>query len=170
MEVIEQAVVSVGRLLEEGGLKVELELVPMVPPLILADRDRMMQVMVNLLANAAKFSPRGTGRIQVQLEGMATCWRVSIRDNGPGIPAEELEQVFKKFHQASAGGRKPLGTGLGLPICKQIIEHFDGRIWAECPPGGGARLVFELPCGQLCPKGAMDPRDPNHPTEVKNPE
>ncbi|MFZ1536220.1 MAG: HAMP domain-containing sensor histidine kinase, partial [Chromatiaceae bacterium] len=169
VEVIEQAVISVGRLLEEGGLKLEMDLATAANPLVLADRDRMMQVMVNLLANAAKFSPRGSGRILVQLEEVATGWRVSIRDNGPGIPAEELEQVFKKFHQASAGGKKPLGTGLGLPICKQIIDHFDGRIWAECAPGGGARLVFELPCGQRCPKGAVGPRDPNHPTEVKNP-
>ncbi|MFZ1538674.1 MAG: sensor histidine kinase, partial [Chromatiaceae bacterium] len=147
VEVIEQAVISVGRLLEEAGLKLEMDLATGASHLVRADRDRMMQVMVNLLANAAKFSPRGSGRIVVQLEEVAVGWRASVTDNGPGIPAAELEQVFKKFHQASAGGKKPLGTGLGLPICKQIIEHFDGRIWAECAPGGGARLAFELPFG-----------------------
>ncbi|MBP6243048.1 MAG: histidine kinase [Chromatiaceae bacterium] len=169
VEVIEQAVISVGRLLEEAGLKLEMDLATGASHLVRADRDRMMQVMVNLLANAAKFSPRGSGRIVVQLEEVAAGWRVSVTDNGPGIPAAELEQVFKKFHQASAGGKKPLGTGLGLPICKQIIEHFDGRIWAECAPGGGARLAFELPFGQGGSNGAVGPLDPNHPTQVKNP-
>jgi long-chain acyl-CoA synthetase len=68
-----------------------------------------------------------------------------------GVP-----RVFEKFHQASAGGNKPRGTGLGLPICKQIIEYFDGRIWAEVAPGGGARLVFELPLGQRAPGGKAE--------------
>ncbi len=169
VEIIEQAVVSVGRLLEEAGLRLEMDLATAASPLVRADRDRLMQVMVNLLANATKFSPPGSGLIRVQLEEVAAGWRVSIRDNGPGIPAGELEQVFKKFHQASAGGNKPLGTGLGLPICKQIIEHFNGRIWAECPPEGGARLVFELPFGQRDPAGAGGPPDPNPSPEVKNP-
>ena len=169
VEVIEQAVVSVGRLLEEAGLRLEMDLATAASTLVRADRDRLMQVMVNLLANATKFSPPGSGLVRVQLEQVAAGWRVSIRDNGPGIPAGELEQVFKKFHQASAGGNKPLGTGLGLPICKQIIEHFNGQIWAECPPEGGARLVFELPFGQRGPAGAGGPPDPNPSPEVKNP-
>jgi len=191
-EVIEQASISVGQLLEERGLRLELSLARGGGAWVRADRDRLMQVMVNLLSNATKFSPQGTGLIQVELieltpavsgssfrpplpnppppggreqahQGLvpplpaqaaggekadAAGWRVSVTDNGPGIPPGELEQVFEKFHQAKAEGNKPLGTGLGLPICKQIIEHFAGRIWAEQAPGGGARLLFELPPGQ----------------------
>ena len=101
--------------------------------------------MVNLLSNAAKFAPPGSGCIRVGLEAVAAGWRVSVSDNGPGIPAAELEWVFEKFHQSNTGGKKPLGTGLGLPICKEIVAHFDGRIWAEAPAEGGARIVFELP-------------------------
>ncbi len=155
-EVIEQAAISVGQLLQDGALRLEMILAKGGGALVRADRDRLMQVMVNLLSNAAKFSPPGTGFIQLHLEGADAGWRVSVTDNGPGIPEAELERVFEKFHQASASGNKPLGTGLGLPICKQIIEYFDGRIWAEVAPGGGARLVFELPLGQRAPGGKAE--------------
>ena len=148
-EVIEQAAISVGQLLQDGGLKLEMTLEPGGGALVRADRDRLMQVLVNLLSNAAKFAPPGKGLIQLRLEPVSAGWRLSVTDNGPGIPAEELDRVFEKFHQSSSGGNKPLGTGLGLPICKQIIEHFAGRIWAEQAEGGGARLVFELPLGQV---------------------
>ena len=144
-EVIEQAAISVGQLLEDGGQRLELDLEQGGGARVRADRDRLMQVMVNLLSNAAKFSPQGTGHIRVALAAVAAGWRVSVSDNGPGIPAAELDWVFEKFHQSNTGGKKPLGTGLGLPICKEIIAHFDGRIWAEAPAGGGARILFELP-------------------------
>ena len=144
-EVIEQAAISVGQLLEEGGQRLELDLEQGGGARVRADRDRLMQVMVNLLSNAAKFSPQGTGHIRVVMAAVAAGWRVSVSDNGPGIPVAELDWVFEKFHQSNAGGKKPLGTGLGLPICKEIIAHFDGRIWAEAPASGGACILFELP-------------------------
>ena len=144
-EVIEQAAISVGQLLEEGGQRLELDLARGGGARVRADRDRLIQVMVNLLSNAAKFAPPGSGCIRVGLEAVAAGWRVSVSDNGPGIPAAELEWVFEKFHQSNTGGKKPLGTGLGLPISKEIVAHFDGRIWAEAPAEGGARIVFELP-------------------------
>lgn len=144
-EVIEQAAISVGQLLEDGGQRLELDLEQGGGARVRADRDRLMQVMVNLLSNAAKFSPQGTGHIRVVMAAVAAGWRVSVSDNGPGIPVAELDWVFEKFHQSNAGGKKPLGTGLGLPICKEIIAHFDGRIWAEAPASGGACILFELP-------------------------
>ena len=143
-EVIDQAVTSTGRLLEERGIAVQQDLVAGPSP-VWADRDRLVQVMVNLLSNAAKFSPRETGQVQIGLVADGVHWRVSVTDNGPGIPEQDISLVFEKFRQSSVGGEKPIGTGLGLPICRQIIEHLGGRIWAENRQGGGARVYFELP-------------------------
>ena len=75
--------------------------------------------------------------------------RVSVSDNGPGIHAEDQEVIFEKFRQGAGTADvltdKPQGTGLGLPISRQIIEYFNGRIWVESTPGTGARFVFTLP-------------------------
>jgi signal transduction histidine kinase len=100
---------------------------------------------------------------------------VCVSDNGPGIPAADIQLVFEKFRQAASGGEKPIGTGLGLPICRQIVENFGGRIWAEAGRPTGARLCFELPAlATAAPKhnepgplgeGHTDPAPP--PTEGK---
>ncbi len=116
---------------------------------VLADRDRLMQVMVNLLSNALKFVPTDGGRVTVGAGGTASEVRVSVSDNGPGIHAEDHEVIFDKFRQGSGTTDvltdKPQGTGLGLPISRQIIEYFNGRLWVESTPGAGARFVFTLP-------------------------
>ena len=82
-------------------------------------------------------------------------WRVSVADNGPGIPEEDLTLVFEKFRQASSRGEKPIGTGLGLPICREIVQRFGGRIWAESDRGKGATLLFELPAEPPAPDAAQ---------------
>lgn len=147
-EVIAQALSTTEQLLREHGIVVALEQAQ-TPAAVWADRDRLVQVLVNLLANAAKFAPSGDpevpGQVWVSLAAAAGHWRVCVTDNGPGIPAQERELVFEKFRQSASGGNKPLGTGLGLPISRQIIEHFGGRLWAEAAPGKGARLCFDLP-------------------------
>jgi len=116
---------------------------------VMADRDRLMQVMVNLLSNALKFVPTDTGTVRVGAEGTAAEVRVSVSDNGPGIHAADHEVIFDKFRQGSGGTDvltdKPQGTGLGLPISRQIIEYFNGRLWVESAPGAGARFLFTLP-------------------------
>ncbi len=71
--------------------------------------------------------------------------RVCVADNGRGIPAADLDLVFEKFRQAASGGEKPIGTGLWLPISRQIVENFGGRIWAQAGALTGATLCFELP-------------------------
>ena len=72
-----------------------------------------------------------------------------MADNGPGISLENQQIIFEKFRQAGdTMTEKPRGTGLGLPISRQIIEHFGGRLWVESAPGGGATFVFELPLSQ----------------------
>ncbi len=142
--VIEQAVYATEQYVLDRGCRLQLELGD-EPALVWSDRDRLIQVLVNLLSNAAKFAPEGAGEVRIRLLSEPGHWRVCVVDNGPGIPAHELERIFEKFHQTASGGAKPGGTGLGLPISRQIIENLGGRIWAESPPGKGATLCFELP-------------------------
>jgi len=116
---------------------------------VLADRDRLMQVMVNLLSNALKFVPEDGGRVGVRLGGTDGEVRVAVSDNGPGIHVDDQEIIFHKFRQGTATTDvltdKPQGTGLGLPISRQIIEYFKGRLWVESTPGAGANFIFTLP-------------------------
>jgi Na+/proline symporter/signal transduction histidine kinase len=142
--VIRQAVTATGQLFRDKGTEVIQQLSP-EPAQVQADRDRLVQVLVNLLSNAAKHVPAVDGRVEVLLEPKGSTWRVAVADNGPGIPPEDLRIVFEKFRQSGKGGEKPVGTGLGLPISRQIIEHLGGRIWAEGRSGKGATLCFELP-------------------------
>ena len=143
--VIRKAAESLAPLLAEQGIVLSLEL-PAQPLVVVADQDRIMQVMINLLSNAAKFVAPGAGRIRVHAAGAAGQLRVSVSDNGPGIAAGERERIFDKFQQ---GGHtltdKPAGTGLGLPISRRIVEHCGGRLWVEDGEERGARFVFTLP-------------------------
>ena len=144
-EVVEQSVAATSQLFREKGAHVELDL-PDNLPLILADRDRLVQVMLNLLSNAVKFLPPGSGRVHVVLRALAEGLEVSVADNGPGIRAEDQELIFEKFRQVGdTMTAKPSGTGLGLPISRRIVEHFGGRLWVESAPGEGATFRFTLP-------------------------
>jgi signal transduction histidine kinase len=107
------------------------------------DRDRLVQVVVNLLGNAAKFSPRGSGRVTLSLAGGDDTVELVVADNGPGIQVADREAVFERFRQVGdTMTAKPGGAGLGLAICRQIIEQHGGRIWVEGEVGKGA--VFKV--------------------------
>jgi signal transduction histidine kinase len=106
------------------------------------DGDRILQVLNNLIANAIKFTPAG-GRIRVECEHSNDMAKISVTDNGPGIPPELLETVFERFAQGSDPGRR--GLGLGLYISRNLIEAQHGRIWAESAPGKGTTVSFTLP-------------------------
>ena len=143
--VIEDSINATGQLFRARNVGLETRLPASVPP-IHADRDRLVQVLINLLSNAAKFVPHDAGRVIVGLSSGPDRLRVAVTDNGPGIRAEDQEIIFEKFRQAGdTMTEKPQGTGLGLPISRQIIEHFGGRLWVESVPGEGATFVFELP-------------------------
>jgi signal transduction histidine kinase len=104
------------------------------------------QVLVNLLSNAVKFTPEG-GWVRVEARG-GDVVTVSVIDNGIGIPKEEQESVFDKFHQVGAttkGVRE--GTGLGLAITKRLVEEHGGTIQIESAPGTGSRFTFTIPQG-----------------------
>jgi signal transduction histidine kinase len=111
---------------------------------ITLDADKIRQVLRNLLNNAIKFSPEG-GTIDVISFKKADSIVVSIRDQGTGIPENELENIFDKFVQSSKNKTNDGGTGLGLSICREIMAAHKGRIWAENNPDSGAKLSFEIP-------------------------
>jgi len=111
----------------------------------LADSRRMEQVLSNLLSNAVKFSHE-TGEIRVSGTVVGDRVRVRVEDQGVGIDPSCLESIFDRFFQADASTRRLYpGVGLGLFICRQLIEAHGGRIWAENRPGGGAVFTFEIP-------------------------
>lgn len=134
--------VSLRLLAAEASIDVRLEIDEQLPA-IWADQDRLMQVLENLIGNAIKFTPRG-GCITVaatQIPGEFV--RFSVADTGVGIPEQNLPHVFDRFWQAETGSRS--GAGLGLPICKGIIEEHDGRIWVESKLGRGTKFSFTIP-------------------------
>jgi len=144
-EVIRECGESMGQMYRDKSVELSLQL-PAEGPVVMADRDRLTQVVINLLSNAQKFVAAGSGRVRVTLDTLGTLARVAVSDNGPGVSAEEQEMIFEKFRQGgSVLTDKPHGTGLGLPISRQIIEYFGGSLWVESRPGQGATFVFTLP-------------------------
>lgn len=102
--------------------------------------------MLNLLSNAVKFCEPERGRVTVTLKREGKTLRVDVSDNGIGISPEHQKVIFEKFRQVGDTMRaRPSGTGLGLPISRQIIEHFGGRLWVESAPGRGATFSFTIP-------------------------
>jgi signal transduction histidine kinase len=125
----------------------ELEVTAHKPAvLVWADRDKVTQILTNLIGNAIKFTPPH-GKVMVSSASNDTDWvRVSVSDTGPGIPADERERIFEKFYQVAVnGGPKPKGTGLGLAISKVLVELHGGRIWVESEPSRGSIFCFTLP-------------------------
>ncbi|HVL37450.1 MAG TPA: sensor histidine kinase [Burkholderiales bacterium] len=144
-EVVADTVAGMSQVFEERNIRVSMSL-PERAGTVRADVDRMIQVMLNLLSNAAKFCDPGGGRIDIAVSETAGRMRVDVRDNGPGIDPADQKIIFDKFRQggeAAAGGTR--GSGLGLHISRQIVEHFGGRMWVESVPGRGACFSFTLP-------------------------
>lgn len=121
---------------------------PMTPMLVNADRDRLSQVITNLLSNACKFSPPG-GTIDVSIARNGHFLRVTVADHGPGIPDEFRDRIFSKFAQAdSSSSREKGGTGLGLSIVAEIVRRLEGNVSFDSEPGQGARFHIDLPALQ----------------------
>jgi Na+/proline symporter/nitrogen-specific signal transduction histidine kinase len=144
LALVKQALLTTTELLRERGAVAELD-APEAVPLLRADPDRLLQVLINLLSNAAKFVPPQGGRVQVRLRAAVEALTVEVQDNGPGVPLEQQALVFEKFRQGGDPRHRPQGTGLGLPIARRIVEHFGGRLWLRQRPGEGACFGFDLP-------------------------
>jgi Na+/proline symporter/nitrogen-specific signal transduction histidine kinase len=139
-----QAVNTTAELFREHHAQVDLKL-PQQKVVLRTDPDRLMQVVLNLLSNAAKFVPDSAGQVTVTLQTDASGIKVSVRDNGPGVPQEQQSLVFDKFRQGGDAANRPQGTGLGLPISRQIIEHFGGQLRLVSLAGAGSCFEFHLP-------------------------
>jgi two-component system, chemotaxis family, sensor kinase Cph1 len=138
-EMIDEALIILRPLAEARRLTIEQQL--SATTRVLADRERFFQVLSNLIGNAIKFTPEA-GRILVRTERDGGELRIEVIDSGPGIPGDQLGQVFNRYWQAQRSERE--GSGLGLFIAKGIVEAHGGKIWVEAPPGRGAQFKFTL--------------------------
>ena len=146
-QLLTHAAQTTAELFRERGAQLVVQMPDQVRSLR-ADPDRLLQVLLNLLSNAAKFVPSRGGRVELTLSANEQGVRVEVRDNGPGVPAAQAQLVFEKFRQGGDDANRPQGTGLGLPISRQIVEHFGGRLWLKSEPGQGACFGFDLPWRQ----------------------
>ena len=130
---LQEAIVRAGATVTHGRL-----------PTVIGVRTELRQLFTNLIGNAVKFHGSEPVRVHVSAEHSDAMWRFAVVDNGIGIDPAQAERVFEVFKRLHARGRYP-GTGIGLAICKKVVEHHGGRIWVESTPGAGATFRFTLP-------------------------
>ena len=148
-DLVAASTAATGQLFRERGVRLEVEVPDSLPP-VLADGDRVVQVMVNLLGNAVKFADPHQGRVRIAACRQGGTVRVDVEDNGPGIAEQDLEAIFDKFRQGGDTHHdRPAGTGLGLPISREIISRLGGELWAARRPGPGATFSFTLPVARV---------------------
>ena len=142
-ELVAQSVQAVEGAASDAGVTLATDVEPVE---VRADADRAVQALVNLIGNAVKFAPRGGSTVAIEVRHDGGEARFSVRDEGRGIPADQLMRIFERFNQVDTSDtREKGGTGLGLAIARSIVERHGGRIWAESPAGGGAAFHFTLP-------------------------
>ena len=142
-DVIRQAIAATSVLAEKANIALTTEIEPNLPT-ITADQDRLVQVVINLISNAVKFTDNGT--VTCEVKQTEDEMRISVIDTGKGISDADQQKVFEKFKQVGeVMTDKPQGTGLGLPICKQIIDYHHGRIWVESKLDVGSTFSVALP-------------------------
>ena len=139
-----ERVVDAARTYAPKEITFDVKAASAVPP-VAADKDRARQVLVNLVENAIKYSPGG-GRIELSAEPADGVVVFRVVDEGMGIPADEQSRIFEKFYRLDPDMTKGIGgTGLGLYICRELVERMGGRIWLESDEGKGSTFFFELP-------------------------
>jgi PAS domain S-box-containing protein len=159
VELVERVVEST-RAYAPPGISIELVAPDRLPP-VAADRDKVRQVLVNLVENAIKYSPDG-GHVEVGVEPRDEHALFRVRDEGLGIPPEERGRVFEKFYRVDPHMTRGVGgTGLGLYICNELVSRMGGRIWVEPNNGQGSMFLFELPIAE----GSAVQRLPAEPAE-----
>lgn len=156
---LEQTVEANRAFAAEYGVEIALDEVP-ADAAVLADEDRLMQVMANLLSNAAKFSPIGE-TVRISVRPLDRRYRITVADHGPGISDEFREKIFGKFAQAdSSSSRQKGGTGLGLSIVREIVSRMRGSVSFDSEPGKGTAFNVDLPAA---PRDAKEPETDNVP-------
>ena len=139
-----ERVVDAAREHRPPGIRLAIEVAEEIPA-VAADRDRVRQVLVNLVENAIKYSPDG-GLVEVGVEETEGTVCFHVKDEGLGIPADEQARIFEKFYRLDPEMTRGIGgTGLGLYICSELLERMDGRIWVESKAGAGSTFSFQLP-------------------------
>jgi signal transduction histidine kinase len=139
---VQRSVRTIKAYADSFKVKVEIDC-PEHLPNALGDRDRIDQVVTNLLGNAVKFSPPD-GIVTVALRQYPAALECAVIDRGPGIPADQLGRIFGKFQQLEGGAKKG-GTGLGLAIAHALVQEHRGKIWVESKVGEGSRFIFQIP-------------------------
>ncbi|MGY6561331.1 MAG: sodium:solute symporter family transporter [Luteibaculaceae bacterium] len=143
-EIIDDASSAVASIIQNKKITLNVSVSPNLPTMY-GDKDRITQVIINLLSNAAKYAKAQNGVITVAAYHLDNALKVSVQDNGEGIDAQVETLIFDKFFQAKNNNKKVPGSGLGLAICKQIVNLHEGKIWVESSPGNGAKFCFTIP-------------------------
>lgn len=155
-DIIDRAMAATASLFEAKKLKLEQDIEPDLPG-VTGDQDRLIQVVINLISNAVKFSDQGSIKCSARRDNGDVV--VSVTDSGIGIAPSDQPKVFEKFKQVGDTlTDKPKGTGLGLPICKEIVEYHGGQIWVESTPGQGSTFFFTLPIAEKLENFEPPPR------------
>lgn len=144
-EIIDSAILDISSQVEKKQIVIEKN-IPANLPLINGDKDRLIQLIINLIDNAVKFTPSG-GLITVTVREEENDIHIMVSDNGIGIPKEAIPDVFKLFYQIDGSmKRRYQGTGVGLYLCKKIVEAHKGSIWVDSTEGVGTTIHVSLPC------------------------
>lgn len=154
--IIKEVISDFSQKIEKKGLEIKSVLPPQ-PIVVPADKDKIIQVLLNLVGNAYKFTQKGS--IEISVRENETFIECSVEDSGIGIPSKDMPHLFSKFHQISAHQEK--GTGLGLVISKHIIELHDGQIYVVSKEGKGSKFTFTLPKASAAPNGKGEPNEKN---------
>lgn len=153
-EIVADVVEAMAAHAEERGLALAYEVDAGLPE-VMGDRDRLYQVLTNLVGNAINYTPEGSVTVEVANVGMAV--QISVRDTGIGIKAEDVGRIFDRFYRADDPiVQEASGTGLGLPIVKMFVEMHGGRVWVDSEKGKGSAFTFILPV----PGAELKPKEP----------
>jgi signal transduction histidine kinase len=144
--VLKDVLQTLSAAIEESGARIASGTLPV----IMADRTLLSQILQNLIGNAIKFRGTEAPVISIEAENNPLEWRFTVGDNGIGIAPEYGENIFVVFQRLHARTEYP-GNGIGLAICKKIVERYGGKIWVDANPGGGSKFIFTLPLASCSP-------------------